>query len=221
MLPFYGRKLSRKTKNFCLNELEKCKFFFNEEKFKKLKSKLIFSSKRINLEIGFGMGDHLVFLSQKLKNEVFLAVDPFLSGNVNLKKKIEINEIKNVYYSNLDFLSFLNLSKKILFKDIFVLFPDPWPKTKHQKRRLINEKFVEKVNKVINCKSRVLVATDHRDYSNQILKCFTKQNLFENNLFSYQSLTRENLNFFPTKYFYKAKREKRDVNYFIFTKKKN
>lgn len=221
MLPFYGRKLSRKKKSFCFHELDKCDFFFDETKFKTLKKKLIISNKRINLEIGFGMGDHLVFLSQKFKNDFFLGVDPFLSGNANLKKKIEIKKIKNVYYSNLDFLSFFNLLKNIFFKDIFVLFPDPWPKTKHQRRRLINEKFVEKINQVINRKSRVLVATDHRDYSSQILKCFTKQNLFENNLFPYQSLTKDDPNFFPTKYFYKAKREKRNVNYFIFTKKKN
>ena len=87
MLPFYGRKLSRKTKGLNLADLKNYEFFFNDVNFTNTKRKLKKFRRNFNLEIGFGKGENLIFQSQIKKKEFFLAIDPFISGGLKLKKK--------------------------------------------------------------------------------------------------------------------------------------
>ena len=67
MLPFYGRRLSRKTKRFNSFDLENYDFFFNEINFSDIKKILVKHFQNVNLEIGFGKGENLIFQSQKKK----------------------------------------------------------------------------------------------------------------------------------------------------------
>ena len=71
MLPFYGRRLSRKTKKFSSLDLENYEFFFNEINFSDIKKKLVKSCQNVNLEIGFGKGENLIFQSQIKKKRYF------------------------------------------------------------------------------------------------------------------------------------------------------
>ena len=71
MLPFYGRRRSRKTKRFNSFDLESYEFFFNELNFNDIKKKLVKSSQNVNLEIGFGKGENLIFQSQIKKKRYF------------------------------------------------------------------------------------------------------------------------------------------------------
>jgi len=218
MLPFYGRRLSRKTKRFNSFDLENFEFFFNEINFNDTKKKLVKDCQNFNLEIGFGKGENLIFQSQKKKKDIFLAIDPFISGGLKLKKKIEIFKITNIFFSNLTFSQFFAIVSDLNFKKIFILFPDPWPKKKHKKRRLINEEFVKNLDKITVKHSKVLIVTDDEDYSNQISKSFSKQNLFKLLLKTSDDQTFEDYKIYPTKYFRKAKREDRRINFFIYKK---
>ena len=218
MLPFYGRRLSRKTKRFNSFDLENYEFFFNEINFSDTKKKLIKSCQNVNLEIGFGKGENLIFQSQIKKKDIFLAIDPFISGGLNLKKKIEIFKISNIFFSNVTFSQFFEIVGDVNFKKIFILFPDPWPKKKHKKRRLINEEFVKNLDKITLKYSEILIATDDEDYSNQILKSFSKQNFFKLLLKTSDKQTFQDYKIYPTKYFRKAKRENRRINLFIYQK---
>ena len=98
------------------------------------------------------------------------------------------------------------------------MFPDPWPKKKHKKRRLINEAFVKNLYKITLKYSEILIATDDEDYSNQILKSFSKQNFFKLLLKTSDNQTFKDYKLYPTKYFRKAKRENRRINLFIYQK---
>ena len=218
MLPFYGRRLSRKTKRFSSLDLEKYEFFFNEINFSDIKKKLIKSCKNVNLEIGFGKGENLIFQSQMKKKDIFLAIDPFISGGLKLKKKIEISKISNIFFSNVTFYQFFEIVGDVNFKKIFILFPDPWPKKKHKKRRLINEEFVKNLDKITLKYSEILIATDDEDYSNQILKSFSKQNSFKLLLKTSNNQIFQNYKIYPTKYFRKAKRENKRIDLFIYQK---
>ena len=218
MLPFYGRRLSRKTKRFNSFDLESYEFFFNEMNFSDAKKKLVNGFKNINLEIGFGKGENLIFQSQIKKKDVFLAIDPFISGGLELKKNIEIFKISNIFFSNVTFSQFFEIAGGVNFKKIFILFPDPWPKKKHKKRRLINEEFVKNLNKITLKHSEILIATDDEDYSNQILKSFSKLNLFKLLLKTSDNQIFEDYKIYPTKYFRKAKKENRRINLFIYKK---
>ena len=218
MLPFYGRRLSRKTKRFNSFDLENYEFFFNEINFSDTKKKLVKSCQNVNLEIGFGKGENLIFQSQIKKKDIFLAIDPFISGGLNLKKKIEIFKISNIFFSNVTFSQFFEIVGDVNFKKIFILFPDPWPKKKHKKRRLINEEFVKNLDKITLKHSEILIASDDEDYSNQILKSFSKQNFFKLLLKTSDKQTFQDYKIYPTKYFRKAKRENRRINLFIYQK---
>ena len=218
MLPFYGRRLSRKTRRFNSFDLESYEFFFNELNFNDIKKKLVKSSQNVNLEIGFGKGENLIFQSQIKKKDIFLAIDPFISGGLKLKKKIEILKISNIFFSNVTFSQFFKIVGGVNFKKIFILFPDPWPKKKHKKRRLINEEFVKNLNKITLKHSEILIATDDEDYSNQILKSFSKLNLFKLLLKTSDNQIFEDYKIYPTKYFRKAKKENRRINLFIYKK---
>ncbi len=218
MLPFYGRRLSRKTKRFNSFDLESYEFFFNEMNFSDAKKKLVNGFKNINLEIGFGKGENLIFQSQIKKKDIFLAIDPFISGGLELKKNIEIFKISNIFFSNVTFSQFFEIAGGVNFKKIFILFPDPWPKKKHKKRRLINEEFVKNLNKITLKHSEILIATDDEDYSNQILKSFSKLNLFKLLLKTSDNQIFEDYKIYPTKYFRKAKKENRRINLFIYKK---
>ena len=218
MLPFYGRRLSRKTKRFNSFDLENYEFFFNEINFSDTKKKLVKSCQNVNLEIGFGKGENLIFQSQIKKKDIFLAIDPFISGGLNLKKKIEIFKISNIFFSNLTFSQFFEIVGDVNFKKIFILFPDPWPKKKHKKRRLINEEFVKNLDKITLKHSEILIASDDEDYSNQISKSFSRQNFFKLVLRTSDKQTFQDYKIYPTKYFRKAKRENRRINLFIYQK---
>ena len=218
MLPFYGRRLSRKTKRFNSFDLESYEFFFNEINFSDIKKKLVKSCQNLNLEIGFGKGENLIFQSQIKKKDIFVAIDPFISGGLKLKKNIEILEISNIFFSNVTFYQFFEIVGDVNFKKIFILFPDPWPKKKHKKRRLINEEFVKNLDKITLKYSEILIATDDEDYSNQILKSFSKQNSFKLLLKTSNNQIFQNYKIYPTKYFRKAKRENKRIDLFIYQK---
>ena len=218
MLSFYGRRQSRKTKRSNLIDLKNYKFFFNDVNLLNKKRKLNKLYQNFNLEIGFGKGENLIFQSQIKKNDFFFAIDPFISGGLKLKKEIEIYKISNIYFSNVTFSQFFEIKGDFNFKKIFILFPDPWPKKKHQKRRLINEEFVKNLDQITLKNSEVYIATDDDDYSNQISKSFLKQNFFKLLLKSSDNRSLEDYNIYPTKYFRKAKKKNRRINFFIYKK---
>ena len=62
--------------------------------------------------------------------------------------------------------------KKNSIEKIFILYPDPWPKKKHYKRRLISDVFLKKINKILKINGIVFVTTDSEDYLNVILNEF-------------------------------------------------
>ncbi len=218
MLPFYGRKVSRKTKNSDFQELKSFDFFLDEKKIKNINQKLSFFPTTPNLEIGFGTGDNVVYQSRKYANEIFLACDPFITGSVKLKKKIEFLNIQNIFFTNCDFLMFSKLLKISVFDKIYILFPDPWPKSKHKKRRLINKSFVKKLKKITNDNSKIFIVTDDDDYANQISHLFMKDENFQLVKSGNDNFIFKNSDIFPTKYFIKAIAEKRKINYFIYKK---
>ena len=126
--------------------------------------------------------------------------------------------ISNIFFSDVTFSQFIKINGNLNFKKIFILFPDPWPKKKHKKRRLINEEFVKNLNKITIENSEIFIATDDEDYSYQISQSFLKHNFFKLFLQTTDSQSYENHKIFPTKYFKKAKREDRRINFFIYKK---
>ena len=191
MLPFYGRKLSRKTNRFNFIDLKNHEFFFNEINLYNAKKQLNKLFGNINLEIGFGKGENLIYQSQIKKNDIFFAIDPFISGALKLKNEIETFKISNIFFSNATFSQFIEIIGDFNFK---------------------------KIDQITIKNSEIYIATDDENYSDQISKSFLKQNFFRLILQTTDNQSFEEHKIYPTKYFRKAKRENRRINFFIYKK---
>ena len=217
MLKFYGRRIPKQFNSSKLKLLKKSDFFFDENKINTLKKKIDIK-RDVNLEIGFGDGKNILHQSQKYQDELFLGCDPYLKGSVTIEKKIRDLNIKNVFLTPIDFLSLFNHINHICFKTIVILFPDPWPKLKHQKRRLINKDFIKKLKIISNNKTKIIISTDDYDYLNQILYNFFSTKIFKLSTFF---LTQNLVSTFDiplTKYFEKAKINKIKPFFLLYQK---
>ncbi len=218
MANFYGRKIPRGASKEEIKKLFNCSYFFHKDKITGLRSSLL-SFSMLNLEIGFGSGENLINSAKKKSEEIFIGCDPYLKGSLLLRKKIELMNIKNLILTNLSFLELYEYIKNLYFKKILILFPDPWPKKKHLKRRLINQNFLKLLYKISNKETDIIISTDNIDYQNQILYSFyldknflLSPNLFGEKLFNYFGLK-------ETKYYKKAKKNRNKSYFFLFNKR--
>ena len=219
MLNFYGRKSPRNIKLRELKELESSIFFINHSKISEL-NKIINFKKTVNLEIGFGEGINIFHQSMNNKDIIFFGCDPYIKGSLNLKKEVEKNEMKNLFFSNLTFNEILAEKTKFLFETVTILFPDPWPKKKHNKRRLINKNFVNDLSSITKDDTNIIISTDCENYLNQILYSFYINKDF---ILSTSSIGDEIINRFGiqvTKYYKKAQTRKKRSYFLLFKKKK-
>ena len=125
--------------------------------------------KNCNLEVGFGRGDVLVHMAKNNPDKNFIGLETYLNGiSITLRKSIE-NSLSNIKVVHSDVLLFLeSLRHKVLFENIFFFFPDPWPKKKHNKRRLINLKNLNYFYDFLSHNGNIYIITDHQEYVESI-----------------------------------------------------
>ena len=131
------------------------------------------------LEIGFGGGEHLTGQA-KLHPEVgFLGAEPFLDGVAKALAEIEQRDLPNIRMRRGDARLMLEELAAASIDRAFILFPDPWPKTRHRKRRLIQPAFLESLSRVLKPGARVRFATDWADYASRALADLTQDGRYE------------------------------------------
>ena len=125
--------------------------------------------KNCNLEVGFGRGDILVHMARNNPNKNFIGLETYLNGiSITLRNSIE-KKLSNIKLVHNDVLVFLeSLKQKVLFENIFFFFPDPWPKKRHNKRRLINLKNLDYFYDFLSDNGNLYILTDHQDYAENI-----------------------------------------------------
>lgn len=121
--------------------------------------------KNIALEIGFGGGEHLVAQAQHNPDTLFLGAEPFINGVAKCLAQIDKLKLKNIRLYTNDVRRMLEVLPAESLDSIFMLFPDPWPKVRHAKRRLLNHETLAMLARVHKKNGRFLLATDHIDYS--------------------------------------------------------
>jgi tRNA (guanine-N7-)-methyltransferase len=124
------------------------------------------------LEIGFGGGEHLVGQAARRPDVLLLGAEPFVNGLGSALRHIEAAEIANVRLYAGDARELVAALPSGALTRVFVLFPDPWPKARHQKRRLIQPDFVDDLVRVLAPAGRLRFATDWADYADQCLSIF-------------------------------------------------
>ena len=156
------------------------------------------------IEIGFGMGDTTAEIAETLSKSNFIAIDVHPPGVGNLLNKINEKELKNlkiIQYDAVEVLKKMVINKSL--DAVHIFFPDPWHKKRHNKRRLIQEPFLELIGKKLKKDGYIHIATDWEDYANSIINIFNKNEFYKI----------KNSNFFKKpSYRPKTKYENRGVN---------
>jgi release factor glutamine methyltransferase len=201
---FFGRSKSRalsKTKKFFYVN-HKDDFLVDFEQIKLVKNK------DFVLEIGFGLGENLLFQATKYPKNHFIGIDPFINGVANVIQKAKELNLNNISILDMPVQKVLDNFSDNFFSKVFVLFPDPWMKNKQKKRRLLNYLFLEKILKKMKVKSSFIFATDDQDYFNFVTKEISllrkKIDTFEYSLSNKHPIT-------DTKYSNKATKLKKNI----------
>ena len=144
--------------------------------------KSCFDSKQhgVVIEIGFGDGTVLIESALKNPNKNFIGIEVYDSGLGQCLNEINKHKIKNIRLIYGDAVEVFEqfITKKSVEK-INILFPDPWPKKRHRKRRLINKRFLALLSKSLINKGIINISTDWEDYAQQIELTFKESNQFK------------------------------------------
>ena len=142
----------------------------------------IFKNKNSDLilEIGFGMGASTAEIAKSNLNKNYIAIEVHSPGVGNLLKLIKEKEIPNLKIIQHDAVEVLNsMIKNESFDGIHIFFPDPWPKKKHHKRRLIQSNLLKLIAQKIKKSGYLHIATDWEDYALWIIDLLDKEELLQ------------------------------------------
>ncbi|MGD1924443.1 MAG: tRNA (guanine(46)-N(7))-methyltransferase TrmB [Paracoccaceae bacterium] len=122
------------------------------------------------LEIGFGSGEHAIAQAQSYPEIGLIACEPFINGVAALLAKIEKAGVTNLSVTRADARDVMDVLPYASIARAFLLYPDPWPKTRHHKRRFINPKQMDMLARVMATGAQLRVATDIADYVRHTLE---------------------------------------------------
>lgn len=123
----------------------------------------------IIMDIGVGTGDTTFFHAQNHPENNYLAIEVHKPGIGRLLNNIETNQLNNIRVISHDVVDVLKEQiPNRSISQIFIFFPDPWPKKKHHKRRLINKNLMSLLKKKMTLNGRLHIATDWEDYAEHI-----------------------------------------------------
>jgi tRNA (guanine-N7-)-methyltransferase len=171
---FKGKRLSTAQLDSLLTEFKKysLKNVTWEENPQRNKIKLseIFDKKPVWLEIGFGGGEHLIHQA-KLNPEIgFIGCDPYKNGVAKLMVKLTADPCENIKLYDGDVRNIFDVLAKNSISKVFLLYPDPWPKKRHHRRRFVTQEFLVPLYESMKPGSILRIATDIDDYVRQALQ---------------------------------------------------
>jgi tRNA (guanine-N7-)-methyltransferase len=126
------------------------------------------------LEIGFGGGEHLAAQATRRPDVLILGAEPFLNGVASALRHVEAARLTNVRIHPADARDLMAALPAACLERIFILFPDPWPKARHNKRRLVQPAFVAQAARLLRPGGRLRLATDWADYADHTLALFAR-----------------------------------------------
>lgn len=123
------------------------------------------------LEIGFGMGESTAAIAQAQPERNFLGVEVYPAGVGSLLRRIDeagLTNLRIIQHDAIDVLA--HMMSPASLAAVHVFFPDPWPKARHHKRRLVQAPFLDLLAAALRPGAELRVATDHADYLDWILE---------------------------------------------------
>jgi tRNA (guanine-N7-)-methyltransferase len=131
-------------------------------------STLAQNHEKIILEIGFGNGENTSFLASKNPNALIIASEVYLSGIGSLLNSISQNSFNNIKIFDDDVRELLLKVQHEIFDEVYIICPDPWPKARHHKRRLVKHDFLKLLAKVLKKDGTIYISTDWENYAESI-----------------------------------------------------
>jgi tRNA (guanine-N7-)-methyltransferase len=119
----------------------------------------------VRLEIGFGGGEHLVAAAEQAPRTGFLGIEAFLNGMASALAAIEARQLANVRLHFGDVTPVLGWLPAGSLARVDLLYPDPWPKRRHWKRRLVQDQSVAQIARILRPGGELRFATDIPDYA--------------------------------------------------------
>lgn len=136
-----------------------------DPEIEKIDLKTMFSAvSSVWLEIGFGAGEHVVAQAHGNPDTGILACEHYLNGVASCLSQLEKNEIDNVRLHHGDARDLMDRLPDASTDRVFLLYPDPWPKARHHKRRFINSENLDAFARIMRSGAVLRVASDIPDY---------------------------------------------------------
>lgn len=167
------------------------------------------------LEIGFGGGEHLGHQAKLHPGVSFIGAEPFVNGVAKMLALAETQNLANVKIHDGDARPLLEALPEASFERVYLLYPDPWPKARHNKRRFVSEENLGHVHRVLKPGGLFLFASDIDDYVHWTQAHVAEHGGFEDMGDPAQPYE----NWIETRYEAKARREGRGSSYLTFVRR--
>lgn len=162
-----GKSLTILQRNILVNDLPKYELQDSDLK-----------SKTICLEIGIGMGEHFINQVQTYPDKLFIGCEPYVNGIVTVLRHFQTSEYKNYRLHADDADLLIEKLPNNLLDQIIVLFPDPWPKARHHKRRILNNLRLAKFYELLKPGGMLNFGSDIHDYVTYVDRLIEEMNQF-------------------------------------------
>lgn len=172
---FYGRRIAKKLSFTSVKAIEnyfksssldkKIIDFYNKKKFINFNT----NYKKVCIEIGFGDGEFLIKKSIEDDSTLFIGSEVYLNGFIKVLKYIDLKKTKNIKICSINFIFLISVINPNSVDRIYFINPDPWPKARHNKRRVINTNNLNLIKNKLKKKGEVIITTDCKNYYEYIL----------------------------------------------------
>lgn len=130
----------------------------------------LFDGNPVWLEVGFGGGEHLVHQAAENPDVGIIGAEPYINGVAMLLGKIRRARVDNLAVHPGDARDLMDVLPAASIARAFLLYPDPWPKARHHRRRFVTQEHLEPLARVLKPGAIFRVATDIPDYVRQTLE---------------------------------------------------
>lgn len=130
----------------------------------------LFGGKDVWLEVGFGGGEHMVHQAGLNPDVGIIGAEPYINGIAMLLRKLRESDLTNVRIHPGDVRDLFDVLPDQSISKAFLLYPDPWPKARHNRRRFVTPEHLEPLARVLKPGAEFRVATDIPDYVRQTLE---------------------------------------------------
>lgn len=174
---------------------------------------------RIWVEIGFGGGEHLAEQADNNRDVLVIGCEPYIDGVAKLLLDVDARGLENVRLLPDDARLLLDALPEGSVERLFILFPDPWPKARHNKRRIVSQETLDSVARVLKQGGELRLATDHADYAEWMLEHVLAHDAFDWQAKRHEDWKTPPADWVRTRYEEKTRAQGREPVYYLLKRK--